>query len=175
MSQFTNYQAPQQKLCQCGVAAKQFEIKKEDSPDKGRWFWGCGNNRECKMFEFADGQPSRAPPRTGKFPQKTANRSSPYKKPQPTGFYSADGPIPTSPKPSPPPTEKSDREVALYLLAEKLDKLDQLQTVHTTETANLNNILNKLNSRITEIYSAMGLTETTDSPQSSSQHKSSTN
>lgn len=55
--------------CECGMqAGGPFTVRKE-GPNQGREFFGCGNNRSCKFFQWADEQAtqnqrnsSRAPP-----------------------------------------------------------------------------------------------------------------
>lgn len=47
--------------CNCGLPAAQRTVTK-DTPNKGRKFWTCDNNKECAFFEFVD---DNAPPTTG--------------------------------------------------------------------------------------------------------------
>lgn len=153
--------------CQCGLPAGIFQVVKDDNPNKGRWFYGCGNNRSCKLFQFQDGQPSLKSSGGGggsfggKFgKQGGGNKYQPYQQqnqPQqhqqqqhqqqfgqhPGQFGVIPPPFPLSQSPPHSPQQQqqptqpqaaapSDREVALHLLADKIDSL-QNQDKHIIE------------------------------------------
>lgn len=155
--------------CKCGKAAKYNEVKKE-GPNNGRFFYACDTDKTkggCGFFKWADGMPNLSQPQGGsnygKFQKEPKQNHQPYGQkqsnwqppfPQPIkGFNGTGSSIPdnvticgpfSSPPVSPARTteEKSDREVALYLLADKLDRVEiDYRACHTS----LTNIQNKLN------------------------------
>lgn len=154
-------------LCKCGNPAKYAEVQSESSPNRGRVFFACQVDKAkggCGFFKWADGMPNLGPSnggsKFGKFQKAKQNYSQPYNTkqsswhPQPQfvkGGFSGTGasiPLDVSPSPSATPArtveEKNDREVAVYLLAEKIDRVDK-DYKEAYET-----ILNKLN-QITEL------------------------
>jgi DNA topoisomerase-3 len=46
----------QPRMCACGKAAVQLTVVKEGN-NKGRKFWRCSQDQECKFFEWGDEPP----------------------------------------------------------------------------------------------------------------------
>lgn len=169
-----------QVFCKCNEPAKYIQVQADSSPNKGRFFFGCEKTKDqsCGFFQWADGLPNLGPQKNsfGKFPKAKQNNQQPYGNkqsnwvpptPKPVAQLSHNGygnsaPPNVSPQSCAPASpvrnaeERSDREVALYLLAEKLERVEQ----QTQET--LTAVQNKLNTIVDLLANMQGAEQVVD-------------
>lgn len=75
-------------VCKCGKPAERLQVKEEESPRKGRWFWKC-MQRQCDYFEWEMEEVDLLSETT-----KTAGSKNPRRSKSPRRDLRSSGPIP---------------------------------------------------------------------------------